>query len=103
MRHGPRRRLARGQWVPAAGRRALPIGTDVADEAAVEAAADQVEAELGPISLWVNVAFAGYLEFLWDTTMAEFRRVTDATYYGQVHGTRAALAMFTSRRICISA
>ena len=40
------------------GVRALPIPTDVADAAAVEAAADQTERELGPIDIWVNVAMA---------------------------------------------
>jgi NAD(P)-dependent dehydrogenase (short-subunit alcohol dehydrogenase family) len=91
--------LARGQAgldaaageVQAAGRRALPLQADVADEGGVEAAADRVETDLGPIGLWVNVAFSGYLEFLWDTSIAEFRRVSEVTYYGQVHGTRAAL------------
>jgi NAD(P)-dependent dehydrogenase (short-subunit alcohol dehydrogenase family) len=40
------------------GMRALPISTDVADAEAVEAAAERVEAELGPIDVWVNVAMA---------------------------------------------
>ena len=40
------------------GVRALPIPTDVADAAAVEAAAERVEAQLGPIDVWVNVAMA---------------------------------------------
>ena len=40
------------------GVRALPIPTDVADAAAVEAAAERAEAELGPIDVWVNVAMA---------------------------------------------
>jgi NAD(P)-dependent dehydrogenase (short-subunit alcohol dehydrogenase family) len=91
--------LARGQAgldgaaadVAAAGRSACPVQADVADPAAVDAAADQIAARLGPIGLWVNVAFAGYLEFFWDTTLEEFTRVTEVTYYGQVHGTRAAL------------
>ncbi|MGE5289831.1 MAG: SDR family NAD(P)-dependent oxidoreductase [Micromonosporaceae bacterium] len=77
--------------VEGAGGRALPVHADVADEAAVHAAAGRAEAELGPIELWVNAAFAGYLQFFWDTTADEFRRVTEATYYGQVHGTQAAL------------
>ena len=38
--------------------RALPIPTDVADADAVEAAAERVEQELGPIDVWVNVAMA---------------------------------------------
>lgn len=91
--------LARGQSgldgaaadVERAGRRSLPIQVDVAERDQVEAAADKVENELGPIGLWVNVAFVGYLEFFWDTTTEEYRRVTEVTYYGQVHGTWAAL------------
>ena len=40
------------------GVRALPIPTDVADYEAVAAAGDRVERDLGPIDVWVNVAFA---------------------------------------------
>ena len=50
--------------VEAAGRRALAIPTDVADATAVEAAAERVESELGPIDVWVNVAFAGVVGVL---------------------------------------
>src|SRR5437667_10756428 len=42
--------------VEAAGGRALAIPTDVADADAVEAAADRIERELGPIDVWVNIA-----------------------------------------------
>ena len=45
--------------VEALGGRALVLPADVADPAAVEAAAERVEAELGPIDVWVNNAFAG--------------------------------------------
>lgn len=79
------------------GRRGLALACDVSDETAVEAAADRVEAELGAIDVWVNAAFAGALAFFWDTTPAEFRRMTDVTYYGQVNGTRAALARMRAR------
>jgi NAD(P)-dependent dehydrogenase (short-subunit alcohol dehydrogenase family) len=97
--------LARGQAgidaaaaeVRATGRRALPISVDVADEQQVDAATDQIEAELGPIDVWVNVAFVGSLAFFWDTTAEEYRRMTDVTYYGQVHGTRAALRVMRPR------
>jgi NAD(P)-dependent dehydrogenase (short-subunit alcohol dehydrogenase family) len=77
--------------VEAEGRRGLAVPTDVADHTAVEEAAERVERELGEIEAWVNVAFAGSLAFFWDTSMEEFRRMTEVTYYGQVHGTRAAL------------
>jgi NAD(P)-dependent dehydrogenase (short-subunit alcohol dehydrogenase family) len=77
--------------VRTAGRRALGISTDVADLEAVRRAAKRVEAELGPIDLWVNVAFVGALRKFWDTDPETFRRITDVTYFGQVHGTRIAL------------
>jgi NAD(P)-dependent dehydrogenase (short-subunit alcohol dehydrogenase family) len=80
-----------------AGRQALPVQTDVADYEAVRQAAATVESGLGEIDVWVNVAFAGTLAFAWDTTMEEFRRVTEVTYYGQVHGTLAALELMRPR------
>ncbi len=75
----------------------MPISVDVADYEAVERAATQVEAELGEIGVWVNVAFAGSLAFSWDTAVEEFRRITEVTYYGQVHGTLAALRRMRER------
>jgi NAD(P)-dependent dehydrogenase (short-subunit alcohol dehydrogenase family) len=83
--------------VEQAGRRGLAVPTDVADGEAVEAAATRVEAELGEIDVWVNVAFAGSLAFFWDTSPEEYRRMTDVTYFGQVNGTRAALARMRPR------
>ena len=79
------------------GRRALPLEVDVADYEAVEWAASRIESELGDIDVWVNVAFVGSLAFSWETTMAEFRRITEVTYYGQVHGTIAALRRMRPR------
>jgi NAD(P)-dependent dehydrogenase (short-subunit alcohol dehydrogenase family) len=97
--------LARGQAgldgaasdVRAAGGRCLPIAVDVADQEAMERAADTIEAELGQIDVWVNVAFAGSLAFFWDTTPQEYERMTSVTYYGQVNGTRAALRVMRAR------
>ncbi|MGH3097072.1 MAG: SDR family oxidoreductase [Streptosporangiales bacterium] len=80
-----------------AGRRALEIPTDVADHVAVEEAADRVERELGAIDVWVNVAFTGSLAFFWDTPVEDYRRITEVTYFGQVHGTRAALERMRPR------
>lgn len=77
--------------VEAAGRRGLAVPCDVADRERVDAAAEQVESELGPIGLWVNAAFSGSLAWFWDTTPEEFERMTQVTYFGQVNGTRAAL------------
>src|SRR3569833_2661263 len=50
------------------GRRGLAISTDVSDWNAVEAAADQVERERGPIDVWVNNAFAGIFSRFMDVT-----------------------------------
>jgi len=77
--------------VERAGGRGLAVEADVADPQQVRDAAAQVEAKLGPIELWVNDAFTGNLRFFWDTDDAEFRRITETTYYGQVNGVRAAL------------
>ena len=97
--------LARGQdgldatrrEVEDLGRRALAIPTDVADWKAVEAAADRVESELGPIDVWVNNAFAGIFSRFMDVTPEEYERVTQVTYLGQVNGTRAALKRMLPR------
>lgn len=80
-----------------AGGRGLPVPVDVADDGAVRRAATRVEEELGPIDLWVNVAFSGSLAFSWDTSMDEWRRMTEVTYLGQVHGTMAALERMRPR------
>jgi len=82
---------AAAQEVEEAGGRALVLRLDVADAEAVEAAAGRVEAELGPIDVWVNCAMTAVLAPVKDTTAAQFRRVTEVTYLGYVHGTLAAL------------
>jgi NAD(P)-dependent dehydrogenase (short-subunit alcohol dehydrogenase family) len=97
LARGPDGVEAAAKDVENAGRRALGVPVDVADLPAVQAAAERVESELGPIDLWVNVAFAGSLAFFWDTTPEEFRRITEVTYYGQVHGTRVALERMRPR------
>jgi NAD(P)-dependent dehydrogenase (short-subunit alcohol dehydrogenase family) len=83
--------------VGAAGRRAVCVPTDVADEQAVEDAAERIERELGPIDVWVNAAFTGYLAPFMEVDTKDFRRVTDVTYHGLVHGTRAALRRMLPR------
>ncbi|WP_139982615.1 SDR family oxidoreductase [Nocardioides litoris] len=77
--------------VVALGRRCLAIRCDVSDREAIDAAAERVEDELGPVEVWVNNAFVGALARFWDTTPEEFERITAVTYYGQVNGLRAAL------------
>jgi NADP-dependent 3-hydroxy acid dehydrogenase YdfG len=79
------------------GGRALAMPTDVADAAQVEAAAERATAELGDIDVWVNCAMASVLAPIWEIAPDEFRRVTEATYLGQVHGTMAALRRMRPR------
>ena len=80
-----------------AGRRSLAVEADVTDRDAVEQAAARVEAELGPIDLWVNNAMAGvFAEFL-DTDPDDFERATAVDYFGFVNGTRAALRRMVPR------
>jgi short-subunit dehydrogenase len=79
------------------GVRVLPIPTDVADAKAVEAAADQVERELGPIGVWVNVAMATVFAPVSQLTAEELQRGTAVTYFGQVHGIMAALKYMRPR------
>jgi NAD(P)-dependent dehydrogenase (short-subunit alcohol dehydrogenase family) len=74
-----------------AGGRALALSVDVADHAAVEAAAECVEATLGPIDVWVNNAMATIFCDFMKIDPEDFRRATDVTYLGAVWGTRAAL------------
>jgi NAD(P)-dependent dehydrogenase (short-subunit alcohol dehydrogenase family) len=80
-----------------AGGRALAVPTDVADHRQVEAAAEQVEQRLGPIDIWVNVAFTSVFAPFTEITPEEFRRVTEVTYLGYVYGTRAALEHMVPR------
>ena len=79
------------------GVRALPIPTDVADPEAVEAAAERVERELGPIEVWVNVAMATVFAPVSKLTAAEVERGTKVTYLGQVHGMMSALKRMRTR------
>jgi short-subunit dehydrogenase len=79
------------------GVRALAIPTDVADAEAVEAAATRVEAEIGPIDVWVNVAMATVFAPVSKLTAQEVERGTRVTYLGQVHGMMAALSRMRAR------
>jgi NAD(P)-dependent dehydrogenase (short-subunit alcohol dehydrogenase family) len=80
-----------------AGGTAVPVSADVADYAQVDAAASRIETELGPIDVWINVAFTSVFAPFAEITPDEFRRVTDVSYLGFVHGTMAALARMRPR------
>jgi NAD(P)-dependent dehydrogenase (short-subunit alcohol dehydrogenase family) len=83
--------------VESLGGKAIIIQCDVTDADGIEAAAEQVERELGPIDVWVNVAMTSVFAFVKETTAAEFKRVTDVCYLGYVNGTLAALKRMLPR------
>ena len=83
--------------VESLGGQALILQADVADADAVEAAAERVESELGPIEVWVNNAMTGVFSPVKEMTAAEFKRVTEVTYLGFVNGTLAALKRMLPR------
>ncbi|HEX4098579.1 MAG TPA: SDR family oxidoreductase [Caulobacteraceae bacterium] len=70
---------------------------DVADAQQLFAAAEVIEAELGPVDIWINDAMETVFSPLAEMTPAEFRRVTEVTYLGFVHGTMAALKSMRPR------
>ncbi len=86
-----------GATVEALGGRALLLPLDVADADAVEHAAETVERELGPIDVWINNAMVSVYSPIKQMPAAEFRRVTEVTYLGYVHGTLAALKRMLPR------
>ncbi len=97
--------LARGQSgldsaaadVRAEGGEPIVVPVDMADHRAVEAAAQRVEDELGPIDVWVNDAFTGVFAPVTEIAPEEFRRVTEVSYLGYVYGTKAALKRMLPR------
>lgn len=79
------------------GGRALVLPADVADARAIEAAAERVERELGPIDVWINNAMTTVFSPFDKITPDEFRRATEVTYLGYVYGTMAALKRMKPR------
>ncbi|HEX6357625.1 SDR family oxidoreductase [Actinophytocola sp.] len=79
------------------GERAMSVPVDVSDYEALDRAAEKIERELGPIDVWVNNAFTTVFSPFLMMRPEEFRRVTDVTYHGYMHGTRVALTRMTDR------
>jgi NAD(P)-dependent dehydrogenase (short-subunit alcohol dehydrogenase family) len=79
------------------GGAALAVAADVADHAAVDAAASTFERELGPIDVWVNNAMTTVFAPVSELSADDIARATDVTYLGQIHGALAALQRMRSR------
>lgn len=82
---------AAAREVEAAGGQAMVLPLDVANAEKVVAAADEVVRQWGRIDVWINCAMATIFAPVSEISPDEFRRVTEVTYLGQVHGTMAAL------------
>lgn len=83
--------------IEARGGRALVLPVDAADAAKLEAAATEIERELGPIDVWVNNAMVSVYAPVWDLAAEEVARVTEVNYLGTVNGTIAALKRMRPR------
>ncbi len=76
---------------------ALPRPVDVAEHDQLDRAAEEAEANLGPIDVWINAAFSTVFGTFDELSPAEYARATQVTYLGFVHGTMAALRRMRPR------
>ncbi len=88
---------AAAREVEAAGGQALVLPSDVSKPDQVEAAAQAVEEQLGPIDSWVNNAMVSMYSTFMNMTPDEFRHIVEVTLLGQVYGTQSALKRMIPR------
>jgi short-subunit dehydrogenase len=79
------------------GGEAAVAAADVSDAEALFAAAEKLQNSLGSVDVWVNDAMVTVFSPFVDMTPEEYRRVTEVTYLGFVHGTMAALRLMRPR------
>lgn len=75
----------------AAGGSAIDIVCDVRDPDAVQELAEKTYRDVGPVRLLVNNAGVEQFGYLWDTPVANWRRVVDINVSGVFYGVRAFL------------
>ncbi|GGK17602.1 SDR family oxidoreductase [Salinarimonas ramus] len=83
--------------VNARGGQAMVLPCDVADADAVFAAAGALESRFGALDVWINDAMVTVFSPVHQMLPDEYRRVTEVTYLGVVHGTLAALRSMRPR------
>ena len=83
--------------VESRGGRALVMPTDVSSFEQVQASADAVEREFGPIDLWINNAMVSIYSPFIKMTPEEFRHIVEVTFLGNVYGTNCALQRMIPR------
>ncbi len=97
LSRGAERLRQAGREVEERGGQALALPTDVADADQVERAAAAVEAQLGPIDIWINDAMTSVFSPAKEMKPEEYRRVTEVTYLGYVYGTLSAMRRMLPR------
>ncbi|MEM7643998.1 MAG: SDR family oxidoreductase [Pseudomonadota bacterium] len=81
------------------GDRVFTRTCNVAEDAQVQKAADEIVANWGAPDIWINCAMLTSFSPFHKVDEAEFRKITDTTYLGQVNGCRAALRVMTEGNI----
>jgi NAD(P)-dependent dehydrogenase (short-subunit alcohol dehydrogenase family) len=84
--------------ITAAGGRAIAVGADVADNAAVTAMIDRVATELGPVTILVNNAGISHVAALEEFDAQQFDRLRRVNVDGVIHATRAVMAGMRERK-----
>ena len=97
LARGEKGLTAAARDVERAGGMPTVMPVDVADSDAVLAVAERVEAEVGAIDVWVNVAFTSVFAPFERISPQEYRRVTEVSYLGYVYATMAALKYMKPR------
>jgi NAD(P)-dependent dehydrogenase (short-subunit alcohol dehydrogenase family) len=82
----------------ALGGDAVAVPTDVTDDAAVRALAQEAVSRFGRIDVWINDAAVSVFAPLVEVPLDEFRRVIDVNVMGYVYGARAALEVMMPQR-----
>lgn len=85
---------ALAQEIRSAGGRAVDVVCDVGREEDVARVVTVAEEAFGGFDTWVNNAGISIFGRLWDVPLDEWRRMFDTTYWGQVHGSLAAVRHF---------
>jgi NAD(P)-dependent dehydrogenase (short-subunit alcohol dehydrogenase family) len=81
------------------GERVFTRTCNVAEDAQLQKAADDIVAHWGAPEIWVNCAMLTSFSPFMEVDEAEFRKITDTTYLGQVNGCRAALRVMARGNI----
>jgi NADP-dependent 3-hydroxy acid dehydrogenase YdfG len=79
------------QEIENSGGQVLAFALDVSDSAEMFRAADETVQRWGAIDIWINNAMVTMFSPVSEMSVEEFRRITEVTYLGYVHGTMAAL------------